>query len=441
MSGVQTLVVKSDQEVSTVDVKNSFMRELRGVEGLTVMPEESLVDASAANAVIERSVWEMQSTTRTLVTYAEWVHGTVFEPGSAILTWTVEFSGQVVSRFQRSVSDGKTAYERRKLKSYRKALVPFGELVMFMPMEKPKDNGEVRNCVGIMLGLVDRSDEVVIGTTERMVKARIVHRMLVEQRGDAAYAKSIRGVPWQPNPAEAAEGEPLGMAQARIVSVPMFAVETRPEVPVIEPRDYKARRFYIRREVELAKYGFSDVCEGCRVAQMGAEAKPHSEGCRERIGQAMMNDDVGQQRLRAAEQRGSSAGEQPSVATRVEAVQEGPDEAMNQALAAAAQEKRLLRAARGTSGPEWQRAAEWRTLCRRESEDRLRWVRQTTRISRQLTSHRWASAKWQRSSCRLVWHRRILKWPSCSAEIDSVNQPSTWASSAASWWTVRQAGA
>ena len=35
-SGVQTLVVKSDQEVSTADVKNSLMREVRGVEGLTV---------------------------------------------------------------------------------------------------------------------------------------------------------------------------------------------------------------------------------------------------------------------------------------------------------------------------------------------------------------------------------------------------------------------
>ena len=79
---------------------------------------------------------------------------------------------------------------------------------------------------------------------------------------------------------------------------------------------------------------FSDDCDGCRVAQVGAEAKPHSEGCRERIRQAMMNDDVGQQRLRAAEQQGSSAGEQPSVATRAEAAQEGADEAMNQAPAA-----------------------------------------------------------------------------------------------------------
>ena len=47
-----------------------------------------------------------------------------------------------------------------------------------------------------------------------------------------------------------------------------------------------------------------------------------------------MNRNVGQQRLHATEQRVSSAGERPSVATRVAAAQEGPDEAMRQVLAA-----------------------------------------------------------------------------------------------------------
>ena len=61
------------------------------------------------------------------------------------------------------------------------------------------------------------------------------------------------------------------------------------------------------------------------MAQLGAEAKPHSEGCRERIRQAMMNVDVGQQRLYAAEQRVSPA---------AEGSQEGPDEEMTEALAA-----------------------------------------------------------------------------------------------------------
>ena len=44
--------VRLDQEVSIVDLKNSLMGELRGDEGLTVMPEESPVGASAANAMI-----------------------------------------------------------------------------------------------------------------------------------------------------------------------------------------------------------------------------------------------------------------------------------------------------------------------------------------------------------------------------------------------------
>ena len=47
-----------------------------------------------------------------------------------------------------------------------------------------------------------------------------------------------------------------------------------------------------------------------------------------------MNGNVGQQSLHASEQRVSSAGGQPSVATKDAAAQEGPDEAMRQALAA-----------------------------------------------------------------------------------------------------------
>ena len=162
---------------------------------------------------------------------------------------------------------------------------------MFIPIERPKDKGEVRSRLGIMLGLMDSSDEVVIGTPERAVEARTVHRMPAEQPGDARYAKIIRGVPWQPNPAEAAESELVSMA--RFVRVPMVPIEHRPAVPVVEPREHRARRFYIRPEVELVKVSYSENCDGCNAAQLGTEAKPHSEGCRERIRRATMNDDVG----------------------------------------------------------------------------------------------------------------------------------------------------
>ena len=105
---------------------------------------------------------------------------------------------------------------------------------------------------------------------------------------------------------------------ARIVSFPMVPIEHRPAVPVAEPRQYRARRFY-------------DDCEGNHVAQLDAEAKPRSEGCRERIRQAMMGNDVGQRRLHAAEQRLAPAGGQQASATRVEVAQ---DEEMTETLAA-----------------------------------------------------------------------------------------------------------
>ena len=77
-----------------------------------------------------------------LFAYIEEVYGAMSDPGCASSTWTVETVGHVVIRSQSSVSDVKTACERRKRKSCRKALVKFDELVMLMTIEKPKDNGQ-----------------------------------------------------------------------------------------------------------------------------------------------------------------------------------------------------------------------------------------------------------------------------------------------------------
>ena len=66
---------------------------------------------------------------------------------------------------------------------------------MFMPMGKPNSKGEIWNRVGIMLGLADRSDEIVIGTTERVAKARTVHRMPAGQRRVSEACRGKRILP------------------------------------------------------------------------------------------------------------------------------------------------------------------------------------------------------------------------------------------------------
>ena len=104
--------VESVQEASILDVKSALVRELRGSEGFKVMQKESQVGASAADAMVEISAWKMQNTARSLIAFVEWVHNTTLVPGSAILAWSVEFPGQMVSRFQGRVSDVKATYER-----------------------------------------------------------------------------------------------------------------------------------------------------------------------------------------------------------------------------------------------------------------------------------------------------------------------------------------
>ena len=142
------------------------------------MSKESPMSASTADTLIEKSVREMQSTVRTIVAYTEEVYGTTSEPGSASSTWTAEIVKHV-SRSQSSVADVKTTCEHRGRKSCRKALVKFDELVTLVTIEKLRH----QPCANtIMLDLVDRSDGVVVGATDRVVKARIVHRLRGQQR-------------------------------------------------------------------------------------------------------------------------------------------------------------------------------------------------------------------------------------------------------------------
>ena len=132
-------------------------------------------------------------------------------------------------------SDVKTAWERRKRKSCRKASVKFDDLVMLVTIEKPKDKGKV-DANTIMLDLVDRSDEVVVGTTDRVVKARIVYRVPKEQRDGARDVRSTGNESWQQTSAEIAAGVLVNAAcVARI----------RSTGKVMELREDKARWFCI----------------------------------------------------------------------------------------------------------------------------------------------------------------------------------------------------
>jgi hypothetical protein len=63
------------------------------------------------------------------------------------------------------------------------------------------------------------------------------------------------------------------------------------------------KRFYIRREVELERFGYTPVCQGCQAAEAGAPPKNQTEVCRSRIAEEMRKDQEMKRRLAAAEER------------------------------------------------------------------------------------------------------------------------------------------
>ena len=63
----------------------------------------------------------------------------------------------------------------------------------------------------------------------------------------------------------------------------------------------RSRRVYIRRDVEIRKYGVTIGCPGCMVITVGTTAQGHSDECRARIAQKMLEDVTGEGAMRLEE--------------------------------------------------------------------------------------------------------------------------------------------
>jgi hypothetical protein len=151
-------------------------------------------------------------------------------------------------------ADQRTQYEERSAKD----------------MKDARHNRSVA-AAAVSSAAVFMSKAVAKGEAEA---ARTLRRFREGDRKDRELLLPFKGSIWKPVPA----GETLAGALARI----FLPVPVEPGAP---------RRVYIRRGVELRKYGFTEGCPGCVVAQaVTMPAQNHSEQCRNRIGEAMKRD-------------------------------------------------------------------------------------------------------------------------------------------------------
>eukprot|EP00971_Amphidinium_carterae_P145466 2882738-Amphidinium_carterae.1 len=80
----------------------------------------------------------------------------------------IRYAGQVINRCRRGV-DGKTAYELLKGRSFKRAIPPFAERIMYMiPQTGSTAHVDPRWDDGIYMGLSDRADEALVATEEKL---------------------------------------------------------------------------------------------------------------------------------------------------------------------------------------------------------------------------------------------------------------------------------
>ena len=289
--GYKKFIFKCDQEPAILELKS------RTLEGLgseyEAIPEESPVGAHQSNGETEVVCREVGCKARTFMSILATNYKLKkIDTKHAIVAWAVRYGGDMINRFNVG-PDGLTAWERWKGKSYRRALVPFGEVCAFLPKELAEVKGQRRQLEpkmrkGVYAGLVERSDELVSLTPDGAVRARICKRLPEKERWDAEFFLSVRGVPWEPTPGTASTQIPVDIGE------PEAFIDD--DVPPPQKSIPISRRFKIsRKDIDAA--GPTPRCPGCIAQERGLPAREHTAECRRRMAEAFASTPAGKRRL------------------------------------------------------------------------------------------------------------------------------------------------
>ena len=187
----------------------------------------------------------------------------------------------------RRYADGKTAYELRCGRSWKRALCNFAERVMWLPSGKRDGTDVADYCMegiflGVLIGPKSLTDDFIIGTPTGVYLARAVRRYPECNQWRIADVLAVRGTPWCREPIVGSGKEPLfhGQLPARVALPPVIprGAQRADENPL----GVKQRRFRMEPK-NIERFGMTQGCNGCLALLTGAPSANHSEICRARI--------------------------------------------------------------------------------------------------------------------------------------------------------------
>ena len=148
------------------------------------------------------------------------------QDGHPVLKWAVRYAVQIMPWAHKYEVDGRTTYELRKGKPYKRKLPIRGEKVSAMTLGKTRMKSEYRCFEAIFLGLVAKSDMLIVGNQDGCVKVACVKPLSPGQRRDADVLLGHVGLPWRPN----LPGAPNEEVPLRVSAWPVIEEEDLPKM-------------------------------------------------------------------------------------------------------------------------------------------------------------------------------------------------------------------
>ena len=195
--------------------------------------------------------------------------------------------------------DGKIPYERIRNETCMVPLVPFGEVIMYLPLKTvPHSKGEPVKREGVHLGTNERIEESLIGTTKGVVKCRSLDRMIPTERWRREMILNMKGTIWEPVPGSDSQHVPVSIDERGI------AHEEDDNLQTIEPiddetgNDERPKANFDKMHVSqkaLRKVGPTPGCQAFGIIvkrgnSAGRVGYNHNHTCRARIIELMKED-------------------------------------------------------------------------------------------------------------------------------------------------------
>ena len=297
--GYKKLIPKGDKKASIRALQERIKEAWSG----EIILENSPVSSSQSNGVVEKAVQDVEGMVRTCIIALEARLKEKIQTDLPVMQWLIEHSADLIDRFRRGRTDGKTARERRKGKEENPWMAEFGESVHYLPLDRDRgacNEMDPKFLPGVWLGLERGTNEAKIGTTSGVIRARTVRRRPEEERWSAQAIRSTRGVPWEPVPGATSKD----VSTAAIVPEAPDKDAVIVEMPAPEPAS--SRRLKITKE-DAKEMGFTKGCQGCRAIKIGGRQQAHNEICRKRLEAHLRSTESGKARIEKQEHRMATA--------------------------------------------------------------------------------------------------------------------------------------